>query len=229
MSIVHPFPLSGPAAFDCAQAGCRACQEGLMRQHEALVHFILRQRVHGDLPYEDLLQEGRIALWQAILHFDPRRGIAFSTYAGTAIQNQMWRAVRRDNRPQGRLSPPALANPLAIAEENIRRDEVHTALLEAVSRLPERLRKVITAAYGLDGNPPRTLAAIGDHFGVTGEMARYWRNNGLVLLRLPAISGQLRYLCGQDSRAAYLRMQALSRVWLRKRRGSRRRQGRRRR
>ena len=226
MSIVHPFSLNGPAVFVCAQAGCRVCQDALVRQHERLVHFILRQRVHGDVPYKDLLQEGRIALWQAILHFDPHRGIAFSTYAGTAIQNQMWRAVRRDNRPQGRLPPHAPANPLAIAEEGIWQDEVHIALLEAVSRLPERLREVITAAYGLDGKPPRTLAVIGDHFGVTGEMARYWRNNGLVLLRLPAISGQLRYLCGQDNRAAYLRMQALSRTWLRKRRSSSRRRGR---
>jgi RNA polymerase sigma factor (sigma-70 family) len=197
-----------------------------MRQHEGLVHFILRQRVRGAVPYEDLLQEGRIALWQAILHFDPHRGVTFSTYAGTAIRNRMWRAVKQDNRPQGRLSAPVLANPLAIAEEGIWQDEVHTALLEAVWRLPERLREVITAAYGLDGKGPRTLAAIGDHFGVTGEMARYWRNNGLVLLRLPAISGPLRYLCGQDSRVAYLRMQALSRTWLRKRRSSRRRQGR---
>jgi len=197
-----------------------------MRQHEGLVHFILRRRVRGDVPYEDLLQEGRIALWQAILHFEPRRGVTFSTYAGAAIQNQMWRAVRWDNRPQGGLSPPVLANPLEIAEERIRQDEIHTALLGAVSRLPQRLREVITAAYGLDGRPPRTLAAIGDHFGVTGEMARYWRNNGLLLLRLPAISRQLRYLCGQDSRAAYLRMQALSRAWLRKRRPSRRQQGR---
>jgi len=226
MSIVHPFPQDGLAAFACAQAGCQVCQEGLMHQHEGLVHFILQQRVCSDLPYEDLLQEGRIALWQAILHFDPQRGVTFSTYAGTAIQNRMWRASRRDSRPQGRLSPPVLANPLAIAEERIWQDEIHTALLEAVSRLPERLREVITAAYGLGGRPARTLAAIGDHFGVTGEMARYWRNDGLVLLRLPAISGQLRYLCGQDSRAAYLRMQALSRAWLRKRQGSHRRQGR---
>jgi RNA polymerase sigma factor (sigma-70 family) len=197
-----------------------------VRQHEGLVHFILRRRVYGDVPYEDLLQEGRIALWKAILHFDPHRSIAFSTYAGTAIQNQMWHAVKRDNRPQGKLSPPTSANPLEIAEEIIWRDEIHTALLEAVSRLPERLREVITAAYGLDEKPPRTLAAIGAHFGVTREMARYWRNNGLVLLRLPAISGALRYLCGQDTRTAYLRMQALSRAWLRKRRSSRRRQGR---
>ncbi len=226
MSIVYPFPLSGPAAFACAQAGCQACQDDLVRQHEGLVHFILRQRVRGDVPYEDLLQEGRIALWQAILHFDPHRGIAFSTYAGATIRNQMWRAVKIANRPQVWLPPPAPVNLREIIEENLRQAEIHAALLEAVSRLPRRLRQVITAAYGLDGKLPRTLAAIGDRFGVTGKMARYWRNNGLVLLRLPAISGQLRYLCGQDSHAAYLRMQALSRAWLRKRQGSRRRQGR---
>lgn len=225
MCIVHPCSLNGPTAFACAQAGCRECQDGLIKQHEGLVHFILRQQARGGVPYEDLLQEGRIGLWQAILHFDPRRGVTFSTYAGVAIRNRIWRAVKQVNRPQGRLSPPALANPLEIAEENIGQQEIRQALLEAVSRLPKRLRQVITAAYGLDGELPCTLAAIGDRFGVTKEMARYWRNSGLVLLRLPAISGRLRYLCGQDSRAAYRRMEALNRAWLRKRRPSRRPQG----
>jgi RNA polymerase sigma factor (sigma-70 family) len=226
MSIVHPFPPDRPAALACAQAGCQACLDALTRHHEGLIHVVLRRQARGGVPYEDLLQEGRIALWQAILHFDPHRGIAFSTYAGVAIRNQIWRAVKVANRPQVWLPPPVPVNLREIAEENLRQAEIHAALLEAVSRLPRRLRQVIRAAYGLDGKPPRTLAAIGDRFGVTGEMARYWRNNGLVLLRLPAISGQLRYLCGQDSRAAYLRMQALSRAWLRKRRSSRRRQGR---
>jgi len=226
MFIVHQSPLEGEAGFACAQAGCRACQDALMHQHERLVHFILRQQASGGVPYEDLLQEGRIALWQAILHFDPRRGVTFASYAGVAIRNQIWRAVKIANRPQVWLPPPAPVNLREIIEENLRQAEIHAALLEAVSRLPRRLRQVITAAYGLDGKPPRTLTAIGDRFGVTGEMVRYWRNNGLVLLRLPAISGPLRYLCGQDSRAAYLRMQALSRAWLRKRRSSRQRQGR---
>jgi RNA polymerase sigma factor (sigma-70 family) len=197
-----------------------------MRQHEGLIHVVLRRQARGGVPYEDLLQEGRIGLWQAILHFDPQRGVAFSTYAGAAMRNQIWRAVRQANRPQGWLPLPAPVNALEMAEENLWQSEVHAAVLEAVTRLPQRLRQVITAAYGLDGNPPRTLVAIGRHFGVTKEMARYWRNKGLVLLRLPALSGQLRYLCGQDTRTAYLRMQALNRVWLRKRRRSRRRQGR---
>jgi hypothetical protein len=54
--------------------------------------------------------------------------------------------------------------------------------------------------------------------GVTGEMARYWRNNGLVLLRLPSFSDRLRQIYGRGSRSAYARSQALTRTWLRGRR-----------
>jgi RNA polymerase sigma factor (sigma-70 family) len=221
MYIVHPFPLEGPAAFACAQAGCRACLDDLMRQHEGLVHHILRRQVCGDATYDDLLQEGRIGLWQALLHFDPGREVAFSTYAGVAIQHRVWHAAKPSGLP--RSEPPQAASPDAreLAEENVWWTDVRTALLEAVSRLPERLRQVVCAAYGLDGAPPCTLDVIGQRFGVTGEMARYWRNNGLVLLRLPAFSARLQQVYGQDNRPAYTRVQALTRAWLRTQRGRR--------
>jgi len=222
MSIVHPFDPDGPAVFDCAQSGCQDCLGALMSRHDGLVHVVLRRQSRGGVAYEDLLQEGRIALWRAVLHFDPRHGAAFSTYAGVAIERQIWRAVARSTRPQGWLSRPELPNPLAIAEENLWRVQVHSALVEAVSRLPNRSRQVIVAAYGLDGGSPRSLAAIGREYDVTREAVRHWRNNALVLLRLPDISGSLRGLYDQDSRAAYARALALTRAWLRQRRGRRR-------
>lgn len=218
MSIVHSSVLEGPAAFACAQAGCRTCVDGLMRQHEGLVHHILRRQVSGTAAYEDVLQEGRIALWQAILHFDPQRGVAFSTYAGAAIRYRIWDTAQQAERLMVELPVDSVTDPLEVIEEDLWCTAVREALIEAVSQLPERLRQVITAAYGLDGQPPRTLVAIGRQFGVTKEMARYWRNNGLVLLRLPAFSAQLRQLCDQDDRTAYKRSQRLSRVWLRGRR-----------
>jgi DNA-directed RNA polymerase sigma subunit (sigma70/sigma32) len=107
---------------------------------------------------------------------------------------------------------------LAEVEEGLWRGAVREALLEAVSRLPERLSQVVCAAYGLDGELPCTLDAIGRRFGVTGEMVRCWRNDALVLLRLPRYSARLRQVCGQDSRSAYARSQALTRAWLRGRR-----------
>jgi RNA polymerase sigma factor (sigma-70 family) len=193
-----------------------------MNRHEGLVHAVLRGQARGGVAYEELLQAGRIGLWQAVLHFDPHRGIAFSTYAWVAIQRHIWRAVAQANRPQVKSPLPRLPDPLDMAEENLWRTEVHSALLEAVSRLPERLRRVVVAAYGLDEEPPCTLVAIGQRYGVSREMARIWRNDALLLLRLPAFSGRLRHLYGQNDREAYIRTQALNRAWLRQKRGRRR-------
>ena len=66
-TIVHSIDQEGPAVFGCAQSRCRECQDTLVRQHEGLVHVVLRRQCRGDVPYEDLLQEGRIGLWQAVL------------------------------------------------------------------------------------------------------------------------------------------------------------------
>lgn len=225
MYIVHPFDLDGPAAFACAQSRCPECQDALVRQHEGLVHVVLRRQSRGDVPYEDLLQAGRIGLWQAVLHFDPHRGMAFSTYAGVAIERHIWQAVRRANRPSGWLAPPEPRDPIEIAEEQVWWEQVEAALAEAVSRLPDRLRQVIRAAYGLDGHSPRSLAAIGRQYGVNREMARYWHNKALLFLRLPVFSARLRQLCSQDSRTAYARTRALNRAWMRQRRGYRRKRG----
>ena len=222
MSIVHPFDPDGPVTFACAQSRCPTCQDALVRQHTGLVHVVLRRQARGGVAYEDLLQEGRIALWQAVLHFDPQRGTAFSTYAGVAIKRRIWRAVARANRPQGRLPLPGPIDAQVVAEEHLWWAEVRVALSEAVSRLPDRSRRVIVAAYGLGGQPPRSLAAIGRECGVTREAVRHWRNDALLLLRLPAFSGRLRGLYGQNTRAAYVRTQALNRGWLRRKRGRQR-------
>ncbi len=101
-----------------------------------------------DVPYDDLLQEGRIALWQQVLHFDPHRGVAFSTYAWVAIQRRIWRAVTQANRPQGRLSLPEPPDPLEAAAAAWWMAQVHPALAEALACLPERLREVIVATTG---------------------------------------------------------------------------------
>lgn len=79
MYIVQLREAGHPADFVCAQAGCRECVEGLLAQHAGLVHCIVRRQWPGDADYADLIQEGWIGLWLAILHFDPGRGFTFST------------------------------------------------------------------------------------------------------------------------------------------------------
>ena len=218
MSIVHSPDLTGPAVFGCAQAGCRVCQDRLVRQHERLVHFVLRRQVSDEMAYADLLQVGRIGLWRAVLHFDAERGVAFSTYAVIAIQRRMWQAITQARRT---AAPPFSPDPVPVwreVEEHLWQSQVEAALLEAVGRLPTRPRQVIVAVYGLDGRPPRRFAAVGRAWGISGEAVRYWHNAALLLLRLPTFSGHLRQVWEQDRRAAYARSQTLSRAWQRSRR-----------
>ena len=114
--------------FRQAQAGDRRCLNRLMCQHDGLVHHIIRQQWDGLLTYAETLQEGRIALWRAILGFDPQRGTAFSTYASVAIARQVWQAVERAQQEQQNglifLSPLPLPHPRDV----VLKQEIEEAL-----------------------------------------------------------------------------------------------------
>lgn len=219
MCIVHPRDVEKPVIYGCAQAGCRECLEALLQRHEGLVHYVLQRQKRGGVAYVDLAQEGRIALWQAVLHFDAQRGLAFSTYAYAAIARRIWLVVARANRRQGTRALPEPVDARHIAEENLWRREVYCALTEALMRLPDRMRQLLVAFYGLDGGTPRNMVVIGQQWGMSRQAVRYWYHNALSLLRLPVFSARLRQLWDQDSRASYDRSQALNRAWLRQRRG----------
>lgn len=204
--------------FACAQAGCPDCLEALLRGNEGLIHHILKRQGIGGIEYQDLIQEGRIALWRSILHFDPGRGPAFSTYAGFAIHNQFWRCVEAADQSQGYVEVEEWFDLFSQAEEAWQQDQLRQMLREELDCLPERLRQVIVGYYGLAGQPPLSLGEIGQQLKVSGERIRVLRNNALVLLRLPALSLRLRSLCGQDDHPAYRRALSLNRAWQRSRR-----------
>jgi RNA polymerase sigma factor (sigma-70 family) len=218
MSSVHRPAPEGPMLYTCAQSGCQVCMERLLRQHAGLVHWVIRRDCRSALPYGELLHEGQIAVWQAIRHYDPARGVAFSTYAVPAIRHRVWAVVAQAQRPQGYQALTAAPDPAAAAAQAWQRQAVRAALQELLACLPERAYHIVVAAYGLDGQPPLSLAAIGRLYGLSRERVRQIRNDALVLLRLPALSGRLRRLCDHSDRAAYQRAQALNRAWLRRRR-----------
>ena len=199
--------------FACAQAGCPDCLETLLQGNDGLVYYIVRQQAIGGVEFQELVQEGRIALWQSILHFDPGRGYAFSTYACVAIRRQMVHCLGYANRCGGYREAEAWLASADQIEEDWWRGQVRQALLEVVKKLPTRLRRLIRLAYGLDGQGGHSLAEIGRGWGISRERVRQLRNNALVLLRLPALSMRLRSLCEQDSCPAYLLARSLNRTW----------------
>jgi RNA polymerase sigma factor (sigma-70 family) len=171
--------------------------------------------VIGGMAYDDLAQEGRIAVWKSVMKYDPQRGARFSTYAWVAIRRRVWQAVRHADQSYLWVEEEALwLQAHEIAETACWLDEIRQALLVAVARLPCRLRAVILRVYGLDDQPACTMAALGRQWGVTRERIRQLRNDALVLLRLPAFSAEVRDLCDQSSREAYRDCLALNRDWL---------------
>jgi DNA-directed RNA polymerase sigma subunit (sigma70/sigma32) len=96
---------------------------------------------------------------------------------------------------------------------------IRQGLRQLVVRLPERLRYVIVAYYGLDGQPGSTYATIGAQLGLTKQRVCQLRTEALVWLRQPAHSQALRSLLERHTVADYQWADDLAQRWLQRRGG----------
>mgnify|MGYP001826505953 FL=1 len=210
--------------FEQAQAGCSESVNRLMEQHERLVRYAVKRQVLFDFPFEEAVQVGRHGLWRAILRYDPHRGTAFSTYAYIAIVRRVWTAVKRryevDQREQAIENLRILFRGYELGlVEHQEAAEMGQALAELVMGLPERLRFVIVAYYGLDGSPRRVFREIGEQLGLCKQRVQQIHVEALVWLRHPAHSQELRSLLKRHSQREYEWADELAQVWLRQRGG----------
>ena len=213
MAIVPYCPSKGAAHFGCAQAGCRVCLEALLREHRGLVWLMVSRQGRGKAEYADLFQEGRIGLWQAILHYDPGRGIAFSSYACVVIRHQVWAAVRHSLKAEGWLEYERAGDSLEALLAAWQQEQIRQELGEALALLPEQLRQVICLHYGMGGETPHNLAEIGRAWGKSREWIRQLHNQALGLLRLPALSIRLWSICERAERANYRQALRQNQSW----------------
>lgn len=205
----------GDAALARCPVGGLAGVEQALHRHEGLIHAVIRREGSGSLTYEEALQAGRIGLWRAILNYDPARGTAFSTYAWVAIRRHIRRTAAQeagDPRCQLMSCPPCWTpDPSGQAlDERVEQALIHEALFTLVSRLPNHLRLVVIARYGLDGHPPRTLRQLGSQCGLSHERIRQLEQEALAWLRHPAHSLSLRQLLNKNTAADYRHALALN-------------------
>lgn len=203
-----------------AQAGCSDSLNHLMAAHERLVHAVVRKQVLGRLSFAEALHAGRIGLWHAIMGFDPQRGLAFSTYAWPCIARDIWSAVKVADRPPPLvLSSPSVAcenaDPVSTGESSA----IQAALRDLVARLPDHLRAVVVAHYGLGDEPPASFAAIGARVGLSKQRVHQVHVDALIWLRQPAHSQHLRSLLDRHTLADYEQADAHAQAWRRQRRG----------
>jgi len=210
--------------YEQAQGGCSESLNELMGRHEGLVRLIVQRQWLLSLSYEEALQAGRQGLWRAILGYDPGRGTTFAAYAYPAIMRYVWAAVKAEKRRKKREIAPGIlvvycyrAEPGAGWQKE--QQEIGDCIRALVKRLPKRLGEVIQAYYGLEGEERKTLQAIGDEMGVSKERVRQLRNEGLVWLRQPAHSQELRSMLVRHNQREYELADELAQAFLRRRGG----------
>lgn len=211
----------GMGRFGCAQSGCQECQEGLLRENIGLVWYMVLKQKPGLAEYEDLYQEGQIGLWQAIMGFKPGKGYQFSTYACTAIRNQVWQAVIRSGKASGWQRVETRAELLCEVIMDWQSEQTHEALSELLEGLPDNLRQIVKQHSGWDWEEPQTFAQLGQKRGVSRQREHQLYQKALALLRVPALSLRLRNLYSLDSRQDYREALRQNRGYHRKYRGRR--------
>jgi len=225
--MVHPqYTPKAPSAQSCpappdfctqlqhAQAGCAACLDQLMAQHDGLVHWVIRHYGSDPVDYEEALQAGRIGLWQALLHFDPARGVTLASYAVVAIGRHIYREgqrYRRFWRPRPFLPPESLPDPVAEALWRL----TCQAVPRWVGTLPEHLQFAVRAYYGLDGYRAQILPALGRRLGCSKQRAHQLLLEALHWLALPRFSWEVRLLL---ERMTAEELRAAQRAWSQARR-----------
>lgn len=86
-----------------AQQGSDEALEALMCTYKPLVRNRISDLYIPGSDYDDILQEGMIALYQAIRSFDVRGGTRFAAYASVLIRNRIYDRISGANRDRHRL------------------------------------------------------------------------------------------------------------------------------
>jgi RNA polymerase primary sigma factor len=89
----------GRAAGEAAGRGDRDARRRLIEAYLGLVAAIARRYARWGVPLEDLVQEGAVALIQAIDHYDPGRGMQLSTYVTWWVKQAIRRATISQSTP----------------------------------------------------------------------------------------------------------------------------------
>jgi len=81
-----------------ARAGDTAALESLMNRYKPLVRARAKEYFLSGGDAQDLIQEGMIGLYKAVLDFDTTRGVKFSTFATLCVVRQIQTAIKAATR-----------------------------------------------------------------------------------------------------------------------------------
>lgn len=187
----NPTRMSNEQLVEAIKAGDQYAMTTLLKINEGAIYRIMK-RLHIDLnDQEDALQEGRIAITQAVQTFDPSRGVLFISYVWRRIFWRISRLKKDNHLIRGRngtrveissldcrQSEEALSwletkiDDSALYPDDIvseREQKTHTAqrLSDGLERLSAREREVVRRRF-----KGEALRGIADSIGLSKEGVR---------------------------------------------------------
>lgn len=185
-SEVLPPPLSREeetAALTALCAGDKSAERTLIEHNLRLVVYIARRFENTGVGLEDLISIGTIGLIKAVSTFDREKNIKLATYASRCIENEILMYLRKlaAQRTEVSFDEPLNTdwdgNELLLSDilgtENdlvmrpIEEDVDRKLLSDALEKLNDRERLIITLRFGLDGRPERTQKEVADRLGIS--------------------------------------------------------------
>ncbi|HJH62153.1 MAG TPA: RNA polymerase sporulation sigma factor SigE [Firmicutes bacterium] len=160
-----------------------AVRTQLIEHNLRLVVYIARRFENTGVGIEDLISIGTIGLIKAVETYQPAKNIKLATYASRCIENEILMYLRKNSnrRSEVSLDEPLntdwdgnellLSDVLGTESDVIERpleDDVDRSLLfQAITRLSQRERTIITMRFGLDGRRERTQKEVADLLGIS--------------------------------------------------------------
>ncbi len=155
----------------------------LIERNLRLVVYIAKRFENTGVNIEDLISIGTIGLIKAVGTYKAEKNIKLATYASRCIENEILMHLRKTANQRGEVSfdeplntdwdgnELLLSDVLGTEEDVVMKpleeDTDRQLLSQALDRLEERERVIITLRFGLDGNPERTQKEVADLLGIS--------------------------------------------------------------
>ncbi len=185
-SDVLPPPLKGmeeQSALEALEQGDEDAKQRLIAHNLRLVVYIARRFENTGINLEDLISIGTIGLIKAIGTYRRDKNIRLATYASRCIENEILMHIRKiaNQKAEVSLEEPInmdgegnellLSDILGTDEDVVFRgleeDVDIQCLRQALSRLPEREKEIVSMRYGLEGRRELTQKEVAARMGIS--------------------------------------------------------------
>ena len=163
--------------------GDGAVKNRLIEHNLRLVVYIARRFENTGINIEDLISIGTIGLIKAVDTYDPSKNIKLATYSSKCIENEILMYLRKTACQKAELSideplntdwdgnelllSDVLGTDSDLVMRPIEADVDRQLLRQALERLSDRERYIITMRFGLAGRRERTQKEVADQLGIS--------------------------------------------------------------